>query len=311
MTGPTTRRDGRRPTGAAGGHALAGGDGDRDARRPPRLVPDRRGGLRPGCDRFRQRFTGLPGGCRRRRHLRLRRRRLLRFDGGHRAQPTGRRHGRDPGRPWLLGGRPDGGIFAFGDAGFYGSMGGTALNQPVVGMAATPDGSGYWEVALTAASSPSATPVLRLERWLPGDVRRVDQGDHRHPGRQGLLGGRGRRLDLRLRRRRHFGSAAGFTLAANGSDGNASVRGLTATPDGRGYWEVAHDGGIFAFGDAGFYGSMGGAPLHAGIVDVAATPDGRGYWEVGNDGGIFAFGDADFHGSTGGVALNAAIVGMA
>ena len=30
-----------------------------------------------------------------------------------------------------------------------------------------------------------------------------------------------------------------------------------STPDGRGYWLVAADGGIFAFGDAGFYGSGG------------------------------------------------------
>jgi hypothetical protein len=29
----------------------------------------------------------------------------------------------------------DGGIFAFGDAAFYGSTGGTPLNQPIVGMA--------------------------------------------------------------------------------------------------------------------------------------------------------------------------------
>jgi len=41
----------------------------------------------------------------------------------------------------------DGGIFSFGDAHFYGSMGGKPLNKPVVGMAATPDGGGYWEVA--------------------------------------------------------------------------------------------------------------------------------------------------------------------
>jgi peptidoglycan/xylan/chitin deacetylase (PgdA/CDA1 family) len=41
----------------------------------------------------------------------------------------------------------DGGIFSFGDAAFHGSMGGTRLNQPIVGMAATPDGGGYWEVA--------------------------------------------------------------------------------------------------------------------------------------------------------------------
>ncbi|TAN22375.1 MAG: hypothetical protein EPN30_09040, partial [Actinomycetota bacterium] len=36
----------------------------------------------------------------------------------------------------------DGGIFTFGDAGFFGSMGGAKLNQPVVGMAATPSGNG-------------------------------------------------------------------------------------------------------------------------------------------------------------------------
>jgi len=41
----------------------------------------------------------------------------------------------------------DGGIFSFGDASFYGSMGGTPLNEPIVGMAATPNGQGYWEVA--------------------------------------------------------------------------------------------------------------------------------------------------------------------
>ena len=40
----------------------------------------------------------------------------------------------------------DGGIFSFGDATFDGSMGGTHLNQPIVGMATTPDGQGYWLV---------------------------------------------------------------------------------------------------------------------------------------------------------------------
>ena len=29
----------------------------------------------------------------------------------------------------------DGGIFTFGDAGFYGSMGGQHLNKPIVGIA--------------------------------------------------------------------------------------------------------------------------------------------------------------------------------
>jgi len=36
---------------------------------------------------------------------------------------------------------------------------------------------------------------------------------------------------------------------------NAGVVGISAAPDGKGYWEVASDGGIFAFGDAGHLGS--------------------------------------------------------
>jgi len=75
------------------------------------------------------------------------------------------------------------------------------------------------------------------------------------------------------------------------------VVGMAATPDGRGYWEVASDGGIFSFGDAAFYGSMGGQHLTAPVVGMATTPDGRGYWEVASDGGIFSFGDAGFAGS--------------
>ena len=38
-------------------------------------------------------------------------------------------------------------LFTLGDAGFYGDTIGAALNKPIVGMAATPDGAGYWMVA--------------------------------------------------------------------------------------------------------------------------------------------------------------------
>jgi hypothetical protein len=79
----------------------------------------------------------------------------------------------------------------------------------------------------------------------------------------------------------------------------------------KGYWEVASDGGIFAFGDAQYYGSEGGQPLNKPILSMAATPDGKGYWEVASDGGIFAFGDAQYYGSMGGQPLNKPILGMA
>jgi hypothetical protein len=75
---------------------------------------------------------------------------------------------------------------------------------------------------------------------------------------------------------------------------------MAATPDGKGYWLVASDGGIFREGDAVFYGSTGSLHLNKPIVGMAATPDGKGYWLVASDGGIFRGGDAVFYGSMAG-----------
>jgi hypothetical protein len=55
--------------------------------------------------------------------------------------------------------------------------------------------------------------------------------------------------------------------------------GVAATPTGKGYWLVAADGGVFAYGDATFAGSLGATHLNAPIVGVAATPG------VGGSGG--------------------------
>ena len=70
---------------------------------------------------------------------------------------------------------------------------------------------------------------------------------------------------------------------------------MAATPDGNGYWMVASDGGVFTFGDAGFYGSAGGGghpPLTGSAVALEPTPDGRGYLLVTDRGNTLPFGDA-------------------
>ncbi|MEO1062487.1 MAG: CapA family protein [Actinomycetota bacterium] len=79
----------------------------------------------------------------------------------------------------------------------------------------------------------------------------------------------------------------------------------------QGYWFAAADGGVFAFGDAGFHGSMGGVALNASIVGMASTASGEGYWLVAADGGVFAFGDAPFVGSIGDVGSSTPVIGVA
>jgi hypothetical protein len=73
--------------------------------------------------------------------------------------------------------------------------------------------------------------------------------------------------------------------------------GIAATPTGQGYWLVAADGGIFAYGDAVFDGSTGAIHLNQPVVGIAPYGNDAGYWLVAKDGGIFAFGGAPFLGS--------------
>ena len=91
---------------------------------------------------------------------------------------------------------------------------------------------------------------------------------------------------------------------------NQPIVGLAGTSSGNGYWLVASDGGIFAFGDARFFGSTGAMKLNQPIVGMSATKSGQGYWLVASDGGVFSYGDARFFGSTGAMKLNQPVVGI-
>ncbi len=65
---------------------------------------------------------------------------------------------------------------------------------------------------------------------------------------------------------------------------------MAATPTGNGYWFAARDGGVFAFGDAAFFGSARG-PFSA-VTSIAATRSGNGYVLADASGALFPFGDA-------------------
>jgi hypothetical protein len=160
---------------------------------------------------------------------------------------------------WLA--ASDGGIFTYGNAQFYGSTGNIHLNQPIVGMAATPDGKGYWLVASDGgiftegdAQFYGSTGNIHLNQPIVGMAATTDGGGYWLVASDGGIFTEG---DATF-----YGSTGNIHL-------NKPIVGMAATPDGKGYWLVASDGGIFTEGDAQFYGSAGNIALNKPIVGMA------------------------------------------
>ena len=173
-----------------------------------------------------------------------------------------------------------------GDAEFFGSMAGRPLNAPIVGMASTIDGGGYWLAAadggvfafgdaafsgsFVGGLTPGLGPVFGIAAFP----------DNSHYLLATSLGG----VCV-------FGFSGGswpggWSQPANGLMVAAANWG---TGDSPGWWTAGTDGGVFALGNAPFYGSMGATALNAPIVGMSATPTHHGYWIVAGDGGVFAF----------------------
>ena len=160
----------------------------------------------------------------------------------------------------------DGGVFAMAGAQFYGSIGGSHLNAPVVGMAGTHDGKGYWEVASDGGAFAFGDAVFygsmggqHLNAPIVGIAVTGDGKGYWEVASDGGVFA--------------FGDAVFY-----GSMGNRPLVkpmvGMAANPSGTGYWLVASDGGVFAFGGTPFLGSAVGQVLDAPIVGIAPLPAG-------------------------------------
>jgi hypothetical protein len=164
---------------------------------------------------------------------------------------------------WLV--ASDGGIFNYGGC-FLGSTGALALNEPIVGMAATPTGAGYWLVAADGgifafgdAAFHGSTGAIALNQPITGMATTPSGHGYWLVANDGGIFAFG---DAPF-----HGSTGHLTL-------NQPITGMTTTPSGHGYWLVANDGGIFAFGDATFRGSAGGVALNRPITGMAVARGG-------------------------------------
>ena len=200
-------------------------------------------------------------------------------------------HGSTPGY-WVA--LKDGGVLSFGNAPYFGSMGGAAMNAPIVGMAATTTGKGYWLLASDGgifsfgdAKFHGSTGGWKLNSPVIAITPTPTGGGYWLVAADGGIFSFG---DARF-----FGSTGGSKL-------NAPVLGMAATRTGGGYWLFARDGGIFSYGDAAFHGSTGGWKLNSPVFGMDADASGKGYWLVARDGGMFAF-DVPFWGSVPGLRL--------
>ncbi len=130
----------------------------------------------------------------------------------------------------------DGGIFTFGHLPFCGSTGGIVLNKPIVGMAATSDAGGYWLVASDGGIF--AFGDAEFFGSTGGDP--PEQADRRDGGHRRTAGATGWW-------RRMVGSSPSVTPSSSGRPAQSTSTSRSwawrATPDGKGYWLVASDGG--------------------------------------------------------------------
>jgi hypothetical protein len=202
---------------------------------------------------------------------------------------------------WLV--AADGGVFAYGDAHFFGSAASLPLRSPVVGIEPTPTDKGYWLVTSdggvfaygdarfrgSAAALPSSGSIVDLASTRTGNgylLLGTDGGVFAF-GDAHFRGGATQTGTTPIALGAPAGGSDYWVMFANGgrTELNATRAFLFPTPNpfptvtslmvsmlvtstAEGLWTASSDGGVFALGNAGFYGNLVHTPHNAPIVAI-------------------------------------------
>ncbi len=133
-------------------------------------------------------------------------------------------------------------IFTFGDARFYGSTGAVHLDRPIIGMAPTPDGAGYWLFASDGgiftfgdARFYGSTGGTTLNQPIVAMAPTPDDGGYWLVAADGGVF--------------TFGDA-GFYGSTGSAPSPEPIERIVPTHSGLGYWIISQNGTADAFGDA-------------------------------------------------------------
>lgn len=181
----------------------------------------------------------------------------------------------------------DGTVYAFGDAKNYGDLRtddystgahNAAPGAPVVSIASTPDGKGYY--------------------LLGGDGSVYGFGDATYQGSVGDYRASGAPVSISVDDATggywiatSTGHVYNFDAPFHGSHalGNSSpIVSMAAASTGEGYWLVSADGAVYAEGSVSNYGSA----HTTGITGITPTAKDNGYYLLSGDGAVYRFGSA-------------------
>lgn len=182
-----------------------------------------------------------------------------------------------------------GGVTTYGGAGFYGDLSTDHLSAPVVGMAVTPDGKGYW------LATADGTVYAFGDAHLYGDLSQAALG-----AGQAVVtivatpDGSGYWLVNASGAVANFGDAPAINRGQPLPTRELLTPVVSAAiaPNGSAAFFTDSAGHVYGAGDAAWFGSRAGRVNTSPIDSIALAPGDGGYWLANAAGEVWGYGDA-------------------